>query len=91
MNADMYDTGRPSRRRQVRRRVERAVHEGNRRSVIVRRRGNKLFELPLTIAIIAAVVAPPLVLVGVLAVAFWDTTVEMRQSDDDRDSGTTAW
>jgi len=66
----------------VKERVERAVEQGNQRRVVVRRKGHKILDTSLTIAVIAVVVAPPLAAVAAVAVAFFDTTIEVHRADD---------
>ena len=48
--------------------VERLVHEGNVRRIIIRNdQGHTILEIPVTVAIIGAVLAPELAAVGALA------------------------
>ncbi len=78
----------------VKQRVRHSVDEGNRRRLVIRRKGATLLETPLTIAVIAVIVAPVLAAAAAVAVTFFDTTIEVRAvdpSEDGIDSGSTSF
>jgi hypothetical protein len=59
--------------------VKRLFHEGNVRRVIIKHEGNTVVELPLTVGVIGAVLAPVLAAVGAIAAALKECTVEVER------------
>ena len=47
--------------------VKKAVAEGNARRIVIRQKGNKLVEFPLTVGVVGAVFAPMLAAIGAIA------------------------
>jgi len=48
--------------------VKELIHQGNIRKIIIKdKNGNSIIELPLTIGVVGAVLAPPLAAVGAIA------------------------
>ena len=61
--------------------VRRLVHEGNVRRMVVRHDGRTVVELPVTVGVIAVVVAPVLAVAGVIAVAVGKATIDVEPFD----------
>jgi hypothetical protein len=65
--------------------VQRLIHEGNVRRIIIRdTQGNTFVEIPLTIAAIGVVAAPILAAVGALAALVADFTVVVERAEAPR-------
>jgi hypothetical protein len=60
--------------------VERLLHEGNVRRVIIKQHGRTIVEFPLTVGVVGAVVAPILAAVGALAAVLTDCTIEVERA-----------
>jgi Domain of unknown function (DUF4342) len=60
--------------------VERLLHEGNVRRVIIKQHGRTIVEFPLTVGVVGAVVAPVLAAVGALAAVLTDCTIEVERA-----------
>lgn len=72
--------------------VKQLINEGNVRRIIIKNKeGKVLVELPLTIGIVGAVLAPMLAAVGAIAALVTECTivVEREQSDPKNDNTTT--
>jgi|GEM_PF-378422 hypothetical protein len=61
--------------------VERLIHEGQVRRIIIKHEGRTILELPLTIGVVGAVVAPMLAAVGAIGVALTNCTVEVIRTE----------
>jgi uncharacterized protein DUF4342 len=59
--------------------VERLLHEGNIRRVIIKQSGRSVAEFPLTVGVVGAVFAPILAAVGALAAVLTDCTIEVER------------
>ena len=63
-------------------RVKQLVHEGNiRRIVIKNKEGGTVMEIPLTLGVVGAVLAPTLAAVGAVAALVTEATVVVEKSD----------
>jgi len=58
--------------------VKSLVAKGNVRSIVVRRDGRTLVELPLTVGVIATLLAPQLMLLGVVVAMLAQCSIEIR-------------
>lgn len=60
--------------------IKEIVHEGNVRRIIIKNEeGQKLIELPLTIGVVGALLAPPLAAVGAVAALVAKCTIEVER------------
>jgi hypothetical protein len=59
--------------------VRRLVHEGNIWRMVIKHDGRAVFELPVTVGVIAVVVAPVLAVAGAIAVATGQATVDVER------------
>jgi uncharacterized protein DUF4342 len=59
--------------------VEKLLHEGNVRRVIIKQHGRAIVEFPLTVGVVGAVLAPVLAAVGALAAVLTDCTVDVER------------
>jgi len=59
--------------------VKELIHEGNVRRIVIKQKGKPLLEIPLTIALVGAVVAPVLAAVGAVAALITDCTVTVER------------
>ncbi len=57
--------------------VERLIHEGNVRRIIIKHEGHTILEIPLTIGVVGVLVAPMLAAVGAIGAALTNCTVEV--------------
>ena len=62
--------------------VQRLVHEGNVRRVIIKQGGQTVVEFPLTVGVVGAVIAPILAAVGALAAVLTECTIEVERAVD---------
>jgi len=68
--------------------VERLIHEGNVRRIIIKHEGHTVMEIPLTIGVVGVLVAPMLAAVGAIGAALTNCTVEViRTEPQERDDG----
>jgi hypothetical protein len=70
--------------------VEKLLHEGNVRRVIIKQHGRTVVEFPLTVGVVGTVLAPVLAAVGALAAVLTDCSLEVERaaSDDKTDDKT---
>jgi hypothetical protein len=59
--------------------VKKAVDEGNARRIVIKQKGKKLVEFPLTIGVVGAVFAPMLAAVGAIAALVAECSVEIEK------------
>jgi hypothetical protein len=59
--------------------VKKAVEEGNARRIVIKQKGNKIVEFPLTIGVVGAVFAPMLAAVGAIAALVSECSVEIEK------------
>src|SRR5947207_2639880 len=57
--------------------VEKLLHEGNVRRIIIKQEGRTILEIPLTIGVVGALVAPVLAAVGAIGAALTNCTIEV--------------
>jgi hypothetical protein len=60
--------------------VQRVLDEGNARRIVIKQKGRTVVELPLTIGVIGAVLAPMLAAVGAIAALATECTVEIERN-----------
>lgn len=61
--------------------VERLIHEGNVRRIIIKQEGRTILEIPLTIGVIGAVIAPMMAAVAAIGAAVTNCTIEIIRSE----------
>ncbi len=61
--------------------VERLIHEGNVRRIIIKHEGHSILEIPLTVGVIGVLVAPMLAAVGAIGAAVTNCTVEVIRTE----------
>src|SRR5215469_6220348 len=61
--------------------VERLIHEGNVRRIIIKHEGHTILEIPLTIGVVGVLVAPMLAAVGAIGAALTNCTVEVIRTE----------
>jgi hypothetical protein len=68
--------------------ARRLIHEGNVRRVVVKQRGQVVAEFPLTVGVVASVVAPILAAIGALVALLADCSIDLerRRTTDGRKS-----
>ena len=59
--------------------VRKIIHEGNVRRVIVKQKGQVVAEFPLTVGVVASVVAPVLAAIGALVALLTDCSVDLER------------
>ena len=59
--------------------VKRVLDEGNARSIVIKQKGSKVVEFPLTVGVVGAVFAPLLAAVGAIAALLTECTVEVEK------------
>ena len=62
--------------------VKQLIHEGNVRRISIKQGERTVIEIPLTIGVAAALLAPPLAAVGALAALLTDCTIEVEREDE---------
>ena len=60
--------------------VRRILDEGNARRIIIKQKGTKIVEFPLTVGVVGAVFAPLLAAVGAVAAIVAECTVEVEKT-----------
>lgn len=65
--------------RELVRKVEELIHEGNIRRIVIRQNGRVLLDIPLTIAVVGVVLAPILAAVGALAAIVANCTISVER------------
>ena len=61
--------------------VQRLIHEGNVRRIIIKHNGHSIIEVPLTVGVVGAALAPPLAAIGAIAALVAECTVEVERDD----------
>ncbi len=69
--------------------VERLIHEGSVRRIIIKHEGRIMMEIPLTIGVVGVLVAPMLAAVGAIGAALTNCTVEVIRTEHAAYSGDT--
>jgi hypothetical protein len=67
-------------------RVKDLIHEANVRRIIIRHEGHTILELPLTVGVVGAVIAPMLAAVGALAALLTECTIEVQRRPDEENA-----
>jgi hypothetical protein len=62
--------------------VERLIHEGNVRRIVIKQGAHTVAEFPLTMGVIGLLLAPILAAVGALAAVLTDCTVEVEREGE---------
>jgi hypothetical protein len=62
--------------------VQRLLHQGNIRRIVISQEGRTIAEFPLTIGVVGALVAPMLAAVGALAALLAECTIEIERVKD---------
>jgi hypothetical protein len=73
--------------------VRRILDEGNARRIVIKQKGTKIVEFPLTVGVVGAVFAPLLAAVGAVAAIVAECTVEVEKTVSDakpKSSGSTS-
>ena len=60
--------------------VRRILDEGNARRIIIKQKGKTIVEVPLTIGVVGAVIAPLLAAVGAIAAVATECTIEIERN-----------
>src|SRR5579884_2681136 len=68
--------------------VERLIHEGQVRRIIIKHEGRTILEIPLAIGVVGAIVAPMLAAVGAIGVMLTNCTVEVIRTEPQPQAGT---
>ena len=63
--------------------VRRILDEGNARRIVIKQKGTKIVEFPLTVGVVGAVFAPLLAAVGAVAAIVAECTVEVEKTVSD--------
>lgn len=63
-------------------RVKHLVHEGNVRRIVIKHNGHTVIEIPVTVGVVAVIVAPVIAAVGAIAVAIGEATIEVERVDE---------
>jgi hypothetical protein len=64
--------------------VKSLVDKGNVRSIVIRRDGRTIAELPLTVGVVGALLAPQLVLLGVVVAMLAQCSIEIQMHGEPR-------
>ena len=59
--------------------VERLIHEGNVRRIVIKQGEQVVVEFPLTVGVVGALLAPALAAVGAMAALLTDCTIEVER------------
>lgn len=66
--------------------IREIIHEGNVRKIIIKNeRGETYLEIPVTVGVIGAILAPVFAAIGALAALAANFTIEVERKDDDED------
>lgn len=65
--------------------VRELIHEGNVRQVSIKQGDRVIVSLPLTLGVVAAIVAPMLAAVGAIAALVTDCSIEVVRSEEPRE------
>jgi len=60
--------------------VEKLIHEGNVRRVVIKHHDHVVAEFPLTIGVIGALIAPTLAAIGAIVAVLSDSTIEVERN-----------
>jgi hypothetical protein len=59
--------------------VKKAVEQGNARRIVIKQKGNKIVEFPLSVGVVGAVFAPMLAAIGAIAALVSECSVEIEK------------
>jgi hypothetical protein len=62
--------------------VEKLIHEGNVRRIIIKQEGHPILEIPLTVGVVGVLLAPTLAAVGAIGAAVTNCTIEVVRIED---------
>src|SRR5919206_3206475 len=62
-------------------RVKELVHEGNVRRIIIKQEGHTVLEVPLTVGVVGAIMAPALVAIGAIGALLSQCSIEVVRSE----------
>jgi hypothetical protein len=62
-------------------RVKELVHEGNVRRIIIKQEGHTIMEIPLTVGVVGAIMAPALVAIGAIGALLTQCSIEVVRSE----------
>jgi hypothetical protein len=62
-------------------RIKELIHQGNLRRITIRRDGQTIVQVPLTVAAVAALLAPQLMALGLAAAILTSCTIELHRID----------
>jgi len=65
---------------QVAEELQKLLHEGNVRRVVVKQKGRSVAEFPVTVGLVGALVAPVLAAIGALVAVLADCTIEVERA-----------
>ena len=68
--------------------VRKLIHEGNVRRIIVKQDEHTVVELPLTVGVVSAALAPMLTAIGVIGALLTDCTIEVERFEPPVDVST---
>ncbi|HEV3026282.1 MAG TPA: DUF4342 domain-containing protein [Planctomycetota bacterium] len=60
--------------------VQRVIEQGNARRIVIKQKGTKIVEFPLTVGVVGAVLAPVLAAVGAIATLATECTIEIERT-----------
>lgn len=67
--------------------IRELIHEGNVRKIIIKNdKGDTYLEIPVTIGVIGAILAPVFAAVGALAALAANFTIEVERKEDEKDT-----
>lgn len=62
-------------------RVKELVHEGNVRRIIIKQEGHTIVEIPLTVGVVGAMIAPALAAIGTIGALLAQCSIEVVRSE----------
>jgi hypothetical protein len=62
--------------------VEKLIHEGNVRRIVIKQEGHPILEIPLTVGVVGVLLAPTLAAVGAIGAAVTNCTIEVVRIED---------
>src|SRR2546427_12999627 len=61
--------------------VKELIHEGNVRRIIIKQEGHTIMEIPLTVGVVGAIMAPALVAIGAIGALLSQCSIEVVRSE----------
>jgi hypothetical protein len=62
--------------------VKKLLHEGNVRRIVIQKDGRTVVDLPLTLGVVGAALAPALAVVGAAAALLTDCTIQVERTEE---------